>query len=1225
MVSRQQSIRRGPGPSTSGHEKVKRPSRSSSASHSPQSIIKVKVKHGGVDLSSEYWDDGNGKEEQKRSSEYEILQTVSAPPSKNVPVTSSLGANKSIASAPPRMIQLPRPPSGTNLGSHNEPRKKRTRRVWTNLPRPPSLTNIGEAKKSVKEETSKKDGEKVTSVALSPKKGREKVVVPMKSKRRRPSWSNLPKPPSLTNVVLPSEIIEEKAGVKLEGGRKARRRRNWDGVELPRPPSKTDLNDQERAVLAMEKVEDRPGAIVEDTTENELGDTLHVANISQKDEDQVIPQGHLRVSDEAAIGAAGESETMSVVNEAEEIFEEEEIDEELDVQEDSDDGIEEVLEDSDADYIGETASEDLNDSVDDEVDIDKTASEGLLQQNDDEDVFFEDDDESSIVEEALSEDLPLADVEGEVSRSQTNSSVQEFDNEKDEISTILASGEKQVTSTDDESRPAASSSEDPPSVLQSSSPPDNTTKEKVISPQDVSDGQDGEDNQRVLSCDMLSIDETPPGTPDEAEKSSGQTDAASSIERFRATSTKKTNSSLNRTPTNQNTSALRPRGTRKQSSKRFFQKSREQIENQRRKKKAKERRGWKQSRLDRIAKRRKKKDARKRAQGNMASEDKPQKKETEVPIETVSERTAGALEESTKSLDHSSDLDHTTEHSIHTLDSAEIELYGDEDDKIAVEERRQMREEHERNLEEIEEEDRNRRALNFQEVSNTLEGKLHFQPAKSYTEVEELFAPKRTEEKGDVHEIKIGVVPKSLQAMIALAATELRPVPEEHKVAYKPVTAEAAEIGQFTRLRESVVEAMGTYVEPTEEEKSSDRKWTKGKATVELPKQSNRKIEPFMVLQEAAAVGRMKRLKADVTKNYDEKLDTEVEQRIDVDDIMDERVGGKDFRIKYLTEFYVQDHQKEKQKDFDDEDDEVEDVKYASLDEVPLPSEKLPVYKPVTKSMTRAEMMEDISRSVAEKSWERRYRLDRPGAKQRFRPACSCKYCQSPNAFQTAAYRKKWLVEKGLWYEPEPKPEPEPELQPAPEAHMLDDVSPNAGSGSEGDDSGHDENGEFGEDIAEDPLSARRVVGDNLEEDEAMTPRTEVLAEITETTPNAEVADEDQHKEADQKEADTTVTTPISPLNVLGPATNGGKRRQSVFSKIARSFKSKSTKPPAKGLAAQSDHVRYRAVPEAIEEDKGIGSDTNAMTREERRARRKARKAAKKGSKPRRWKSVDGL
>ena len=72
-----------------------------------------------------------------------------------------------------------------------------------------------------------------------------------------------------------------------------------------------------------------------------------------------------------------------------------------------------------------------------------------------------------------------------------------------------------------------------------------------------------------------------------------------------------------------------------------------------------------------------------------------------------------------------------------------------------------------------------------------------------------------------------------------------------------------------------------------------------------------------------------------------------------------------------------------------------------------LPTNVLPKFKVQKQQLSKKEYMDALSTAVAEIAWDRRYRLDRPNANLKVTFGCDCKYCERPNIFQTALYRKK--------------------------------------------------------------------------------------------------------------------------------------------------------------------------------------------------------------------------
>ena len=303
----------------------------------------------------------------------------------------------------------------------------------------------------------------------------------------------------------------------------------------------------------------------------------------------------------------------------------------------------------------------------------------------------------------------------------------------------------------------------------------------------------------------------------------------------------------------------------------------------------------------------------------------------------------------------------------------------------------------------------------FLDAREALNSGLNFRPPLSMTEVaaqDPMAKRKKKKKNPDEHEISIGVVPPSLKALIVAAAMELRPVPEEHKREYKPIMSEAAEIGMRVRLPEQILTAYGTP-KPDPKDKHKSIAWTPG-GRVGMPVLTGKRSKEQRIVVEAAALGRIRRLKPHIVYNYDATHDeeNETEEEVEIDDILDEH-GAKDMRTRHLTNYHVRHLKQEKNDDFWDPD---EAVQYKRLEDVELPTDVLPEYKPKNvKPISRIEYMDAISKGVAEHAWDRRYRLDRPNRELRVTRNCTCKYCKTANPYQTNAYRKRHLLHKGLW------------------------------------------------------------------------------------------------------------------------------------------------------------------------------------------------------------------
>ena len=259
---------------------------------------------------------------------------------------------------------------------------------------------------------------------------------------------------------------------------------------------------------------------------------------------------------------------------------------------------------------------------------------------------------------------------------------------------------------------------------------------------------------------------------------------------------------------------------------------------------------------------------------------------------------------------------------------------------------------------------------------------------------------------------EVGSVPPLVRMMIFQARMELRSrkVTEEHKEELKPTLAEAILMARDTRLDEHIIETRGKNHVKYDDAVIPSTVWVKGEESVSLPKFGDPTPKQFLIFKEAVALGGIKALKPEITMNYDplasiKNCYNDVE--IDVDDANRHKL----IRTKYLTDMYLQD---EWRAESDDDEDE-ESLHYASLDDVEVPTNACPVYRRVDAKVEEQELKDLIAQQVAEAVWERRYRLERPRAKQRIKYRCTCKYCKTSSTYQTFAYRKRWLVQQKLW------------------------------------------------------------------------------------------------------------------------------------------------------------------------------------------------------------------
>lgn len=249
-----------------------------------------------------------------------------------------------------------------------------------------------------------------------------------------------------------------------------------------------------------------------------------------------------------------------------------------------------------------------------------------------------------------------------------------------------------------------------------------------------------------------------------------------------------------------------------------------------------------------------------------------------------------------------------------------------------------------------------------------------------------------------------------LMAVLAAAATDfkLRKVPKDHKKRFLPVSELAACLARLTKLNEHVVESMGR----ASPHKNEDD-WHPSGAPVTLIRSLNLRI-----VTEAAAMGRVMRLKEKVFTNYEEpKRFFGNESKIDIEDLVDDK-GYRILRTSLLVPLHEQDLMQESMSrnwnlgilEASTEADET------TVENVKLPTERVPRFtKPPSCSpvMSRQEIHDSIARGVAEGAWDRKYRLERPHIGLRITSACTCQYCENPSAFQTHAYKKLSRQEPG--------------------------------------------------------------------------------------------------------------------------------------------------------------------------------------------------------------------
>lgn len=225
---------------------------------------------------------------------------------------------------------------------------------------------------------------------------------------------------------------------------------------------------------------------------------------------------------------------------------------------------------------------------------------------------------------------------------------------------------------------------------------------------------------------------------------------------------------------------------------------------------------------------------------------------------------------------------------------------------------------------------------------------------------------------------------------------KLRKVPPKHKKEYQSISQMASSLGRLTRLLEHVIESVSSRDDSLEE-----KEWTPRKSPLAATRSSGHRLSI-----EAAAMGRILRLKEEYFTSWDEDDEEReewcesnqdlLESPLDhIDDARDHR-GFLMQRSSLLIHNYVRQSRIAKmEKDWDMEFEEFLEEAESHSTESTLP--KFQPRKP-EKQMSRDEILESLARDVAEKWWERRYRLERPGAELRVHATCNCAHCKKPRA-----------------------------------------------------------------------------------------------------------------------------------------------------------------------------------------------------------------------------------
>jgi len=277
---------------------------------------------------------------------------------------------------------------------------------------------------------------------------------------------------------------------------------------------------------------------------------------------------------------------------------------------------------------------------------------------------------------------------------------------------------------------------------------------------------------------------------------------------------------------------------------------------------------------------------------------------------------------------------------------------------------------------------------------------------------------------------------------------------DNHRKIFLSVVDEAATYGRLVRLEEKIVEGQGG------EKFHDSNTWSGPKLLTD-----NRRSDALKMIQEAAAMGRMKQPKpekdlshtqdSDFIKNFVGNINN---NQFDVDNQVDEH-GQKILRTNFLLDQYVKKTaQGKKERMFADstaiENRDHKTATYESFDDVQLPTDNLPTFKQILgprsklkkvssasdlavikmqmseKNLTfdgdedgmdvekrtnnRLRVLESISRDVAASACERALRLQKSKAQLKVTKKCFCPYCKDPNSYQTHKYKMLMYPERFL-------------------------------------------------------------------------------------------------------------------------------------------------------------------------------------------------------------------
>lgn len=224
---------------------------------------------------------------------------------------------------------------------------------------------------------------------------------------------------------------------------------------------------------------------------------------------------------------------------------------------------------------------------------------------------------------------------------------------------------------------------------------------------------------------------------------------------------------------------------------------------------------------------------------------------------------------------------------------------------------------------------------------------------------------------------------------------------------------DAAQLGQFTRLREHVVESVGT---PKETEQDSF--WIKSGLHMNTQRSSM-----FQIITEAAALGslRLRKPVEIVTNDKSPKSG-------DNDDVENDGVNEKSIKRQFssmdssivtttddpteLVNTYVEFQRARKQEQLMDPEQFLERIelheklgeKWKTMD-VELPTSTIPRFEKPTTYITEGRLRGMVVRNAAEEATARQERMVLQGI-FKVHQSCKCVYCKNPTPFQTQSYQK---------------------------------------------------------------------------------------------------------------------------------------------------------------------------------------------------------------------------